>query len=44
VGLRVDGVIGVRTLQALNDKLGDGLTANRALRTAIERFGVASCR
>ena len=44
VGLRVDGVIGVRTLQALNDKLGDGLTSNRALRSAIERFGVESCR
>ena len=44
VGLRVDGVIGVRTLQALNDKLGDGLTPNRALRSAIERFGVESCR
>ena len=44
VGLRVDGVIGVRTLQALNDKLGDGLTSSAALRKAIERFGVASCR
>ena len=44
VGLRVDGVIGVRTLQALNDKLGGGLTSNRALRSAIERFGVESCR
>jgi murein L,D-transpeptidase YcbB/YkuD len=44
VGLRVDGVIGVRTLQALNDKLGSGLTSSRALRRAIQRFGVASCR
>ena len=44
VGLGVDGVIGVRTLQALNDKLGNGLTSNAALRSAIERFGVASCR
>ena len=44
VGLRVDGVIGARTLQALNDKLGSGLTSSSALRGAIERFGVASCR
>ncbi len=44
VGLRVDGVIGVRTLQALNDKVGGGLTASEALRHAIKRFGVASCR
>jgi murein L,D-transpeptidase YcbB/YkuD len=44
VGLRVDGVIGVRTLQALNDKLGSGLTSSRALRGAIERFGIESCR
>ena len=44
VGLRVDGVIGVRTLQALNDKLGNSLTSSRALRSAIERFGGASCR
>ena len=44
VGLRVDGVIGVRTLQALNDKLGGGLTSDEALRRAVERFGVASCR
>lgn len=44
VGLRVDGVIGVRTLQALNDKVGGGLTAGEALRRAVERFGVGSCR
>ena len=44
VGLAVDGVIGARTLQALNDKLGTGLTSSTALRGAIERFGVASCR
>ena len=44
VGLKVDGVIGVRTLQALNDKLGNSLTSSRALRSAIERFGGASCR
>ena len=44
VGLRVDGVIGVRTLQALHDKLGDGLSSARALRSAIERFGVEPCR
>jgi general secretion pathway protein A len=44
VGLRIDGVIGVRTLQALNDKLGSGLTSDGAVRQAIERFGVASCR
>ena len=44
VGLGVDGVIGVRTLQALHDKLGDGLSSARALRSAIERFGVEPCR
>ena len=44
VGLGVDGVIGVRTLQALHDKLGDGLSSARALRSAVERFGVEPCR
>ena len=37
-------LVGVRTLQALHDKLGDGLSSARALRSAIERFGVEPCR
>ena len=44
VGLRVDGVVGVRTLQALNDARAIGLTAGDALRRVIERYGVVTCR
>ena len=38
-GLQVDGVIGVRTLQALNDQLGESVTlasASETLRRALE--------
>jgi len=42
-GLEVDGVIGLRTLQALEDALGEGFGADQALRTATSLAGGVSC-
>jgi len=42
-GLEVDGVIGLRTLQALEDALGEGFSAEAALRRATSLAGGVSC-
>lgn len=44
VGLEVDGVIGVRTLQALNEQLGESLTLAASADRAQASSGVAACR
>ena len=43
-GLEVDGVIGVRTLQALNDELGRGWSASSATEQINSRIGAEPCR
>lgn len=42
-GLQVDGVIGVRTLQALNDQLGDSVTLASASETLRRTLEVRQC-
>lgn len=44
VGLEIDGVIGVRTLQALNEQLGEGLTLSASADRAQAFSGVSPCR
>ena len=44
VGLEVDGVIGVRTLQALNEQLGESLTLAASADRAQASSGVSACR
>ena len=44
VGLEVDGVIGVRTLQALHEQLGESLTLAESASRAQAFSGVSACR
>ena len=43
VALEVDGVIGVRTLLALNDRLGEGLSMVTGAQRAAELSGGQPC-